>query len=208
MPKCWHSMELAIGILIAYMSITTTKYIVFQLCKYNYNYLKNVTNCNWLPQLPRIITGSITTSELLQALQLLSAFTITTVVTSIPRIKGNSLNCMTSLGMKCGEQSEFQGLTTRSSQKNVTLRKQLLGQQSISQSIWTGDRVVQSTIESDNKRRPVVHKRNASKYQAPSPEPPDPNLALQCVISFIYIVNTIIEVTAHVLLCPISCPLI
>jgi len=39
----------------------------------------------------------------------------------------------------------------------------------------TGDRVVQSTIESDNKRRPVVLKRNASKYQAPSPEPPDPN---------------------------------
>lgn len=35
--------------------------------------------------------------------------------------------------------------------------------------------VTQGTIESDNKRRPVILKRNASKYQPPSPEPPDPN---------------------------------
>ena len=35
--------------------------------------------------------------------------------------------------------------------------------------------VHQSTHESDNKRRPIVLKRNASRYKSPSPEPPDPN---------------------------------
>lgn len=35
--------------------------------------------------------------------------------------------------------------------------------------------VGQNTIESDNKRRPIILRRNASKYDPPSPEPPDPN---------------------------------
>lgn len=35
--------------------------------------------------------------------------------------------------------------------------------------------VLQGTIEADNKKRPAMQKRQASKYQPPSPEPPDPN---------------------------------
>lgn len=35
--------------------------------------------------------------------------------------------------------------------------------------------VHKSTLESDNKRRPIVLKRNSSRYRPPSPEPPDPN---------------------------------
>ncbi len=35
--------------------------------------------------------------------------------------------------------------------------------------------VHQNTLESDNKRRPIVLKRNSSRYRPPSPEPPDPN---------------------------------
>ena len=35
--------------------------------------------------------------------------------------------------------------------------------------------VQQSTVESDNKKRPIVTKKNASKYACLSPETPDPN---------------------------------
>ncbi len=35
--------------------------------------------------------------------------------------------------------------------------------------------VHKSTLESDNKCRPIVLKRNSSRYQPPSPEPSDPN---------------------------------
>ncbi len=35
--------------------------------------------------------------------------------------------------------------------------------------------VHKSTLESDNKRRPIVLKKNSSRYRPPSPDPPDPN---------------------------------
>jgi len=35
--------------------------------------------------------------------------------------------------------------------------------------------VHQNTLESDNKRRPIVLRRNSTRYKQPSPEPPDPN---------------------------------
>ena len=47
----------------------------------------------------------------------------------------------------------------------------------------------QNTIESDNKRRPIVLRRNASKYDPPPPEPPDPNSGMfvtSLIIIFMY----------------------
>ena len=41
--------------------------------------------------------------------------------------------------------------------------------------------VFQSTVESDNKRRPIVLRRNSRKYYPPSPEPPDPNSGNQWI---------------------------
>jgi hypothetical protein len=35
--------------------------------------------------------------------------------------------------------------------------------------------VNRTTIEADNKRRPGILKRNASRYESPPPEPADPN---------------------------------
>lgn len=41
--------------------------------------------------------------------------------------------------------------------------------------------IFQSTVESDNKRRPIVLRKNSRKYYPPSPEPPDPNSGNQWI---------------------------
>lgn len=59
--------------------------------------------------------------------------------------------------------------------KRKTNRKRTISQPPMKFSTQATQHSVKSTIEADNKRRPGIMKMNASRYESPPPDPPDPN---------------------------------